>query len=156
MSAALRVEVRVLDPRLHEWGLPAYQSDWAAGIDLRACIPAPLALEPGTAAVLIPTGLAVAMDRPDMVAFALPRSGLGHRHGLILGQSVGTIDADYQGEILISAWLRPEMPAYTVQPGDRIAQLVFLPILRPDFSVAEGFTAASARGTGGFGSTGTA
>lgn len=156
MNAAPRVEVRVLDARLHGWGLPAYQSDWAAGIDLRACLPAPLALEPGTAAVLIPTGLAVAMDRPDMVAFALPRSGLGHRHGLILGQSIGTIDADYQGEIFISAWLRPEMPAYTVQPGDRIAQLVFLPILRPEFAVVDEFTAPSTRGAGRFGSTGTA
>ncbi len=152
--SAPRVEVRVLDPRLHEWGLPAYQSDWAAGIDLRACIAAPLVLEPGTAAVLVPTGLAVGMARPDMVGFALPRSGLGHKHGLILGQSVGTIDADYHGEIFISAWLRPEMPAYTVQPGDRIAQLVFLPILRPEFTVVQAFTAPSTRGAGRFGSTG--
>lgn len=149
------VQLRVLDPRLHAWGLPAYQSDWAAGIDIRACLPEPLTLQPGTAAVLIPSGMAVAMDRADMVAFALPRSGLGHRHGLILGQSVGTIDADYHGEIFISAWLRPAMPPYTVQPGDRIAQLVFLPILRPDFALTEAFTAASARGAGGFGSTGT-
>ena len=146
--------MRVLDPRLHAWGLPAYQSDWAAGIDLRACLPEPLTLQPGTAAILIPTGLALGMDRPDMVAFALPRSGLGHKHGLILGQSVGTIDADYHGEIFLSAWLRPGMPAYTVQPGDRIAQLVFLPILRPSFHVTETFAVPSARGAGGFGSTG--
>lgn len=152
----MQVEVRVLDPRLHTWGLPAYHSDWAAGIDLRACLPAPLVLEPGTAAVLIPTGLSVAMPNPDMVAFALPRSGLGHRYGLILGQSIGTIDADYQGEILISAWLRPEMPAYTVHPGDRIAQLVFLPILRPAFAVVDAFAVPSTRGEGRFGSTGTA
>ncbi len=150
------LEVRVLDPRLHEWGLPAYHSDWAAGIDLRACLPGPLTLDPGTAAVLIPSGLAVGMDRPDMVAFALPRSGLGHRHGLILGQSIGTIDADYHGEIFISAWLRPGMPAFTIQPGDRIAQLVFLPILRPAFVVVEDFAAISTRGAGGFGSTGIA
>jgi len=150
------VQVRVLDARLHAWGLPKYQSDWAAGIDLRACLPAPLTLEPGTAAVLIPSGLAVGMDRPDMVAFALPRSGLGHRHGLILGQSVGTIDADYQGEIFISAWLRPGMPSYTLQPGDRIAQLVFLPLLRPVFNVTQAFASTTARGAAGFGSTGTA
>ena len=150
------VQFRVLDSRLHAWGLPAYQSDWAAGIDLRACLPEPLTLQPGTAAVLIHTGLALAMDRADMVAFALPRSGMGHKHGLILGQSVGTIDADYHGEIFISAWLRPGMPAFTVQPGDRIAQLVFLPILRPNFTLTETFTGGSTRGTGGFGSTGTA
>lgn len=150
------VEVQILDPRLHDWGLPAYQSDWAAGIDLRACIAEPLALEPGDAAVLIPSGLAVGMDRADMVAFVLPRSGLGHKHGLILGQSVGTIDADYQGEIFISAWLRPRMPRYTVQPGDRIAQLVFLPILRPKFTITDTFAQASRRGASNFGSTGTA
>ncbi len=145
----------MLDPRLHQWGLPAYQSDWAAGIDLRACIAEPLILHPGTAAILIPTGLALGMDRPDMVGFALPRSGLGHRHGLILGQSVGTIDPDYRGEIFLSAWLRPEMPAYTVQPGDRIAQLVFVPILRPTFALVDAFGTETQRGAGGFGSTGT-
>ena len=148
------MQVRVLDQRLHAWGLPAYHSDWAAGIDLRACIAEALTLSPGTPAMLIPSGLAVAMDRADMVAFAVPRSGLGHRHGLILGQSIGTIDADYQGEIFISAWLRPEMPALTIQPGDRIAQLVFVPILRPVFTVVEAFGATSARGADGFGSTG--
>jgi dUTP pyrophosphatase len=151
-----RVEVRVLDPRLHDWGLPAYQSDWAAGIDLRACLPRPLTLEPGAPAVLIPSGLAVAMDRPDMVAFVLARSGLGHRAGLVLGQAVGTIDADYQGEILVSAWLRPGMPALTIAPGERIAQLVFLPILRPDFALVEAFSTTTGRGAGGFGSTGVA
>lgn len=159
MSAAgarPRVEVKVLDARLNEWGLPAVQSDWAAGIDLRACLPGPLSLEPGAPAVLIPSGLAVAMDRPDMVAFVLARSGLGHRAGLVLGQAVGTIDADYHGEILISAWLRPGMPPLTVQPGERIAQLVFLPILRPDFVPVEAFSLSSARGAGGFGSTGVA
>lgn len=154
MNGAPTVEVRVLDARLHDWGLPAYQSDWAAGIDIRACLPEPLTIEPGTAAVLIPSGLALGMDRADMVAFALPRSGLGHKHGLILGQSIGTIDADYQGEVFISAWLRPGMPAYTVQPGDRIAQLVFLPILRPTLTLTETFAVRSTRGAGGFGSTG--
>lgn len=153
---APRVEVRVLDARLHAWGLPAYQSDWAAGIDLRACLDAPLTLEPGAAAVLIPSGLAVAMDRPGMAGFVLARSGLGHRHGVVLGQAVGTIDADYHGEILVSAWLRPGCPAFTIQPGARVAQLVFVPVLRPEFALVEAFGAASARGAGGFGSTGVA
>jgi dUTP pyrophosphatase len=146
----------VLDARLHGWGLPAYQSDWAAGIDLRACLGEPLTLAPGAPAALIPSGLAVAMDRPDMAAFVLARSGLGHRAGVVLGQAVGTIDADYLGEILISAWLRPGMPEVVVQPGDRVAQLVFLPILRPRFTLVEAFSATSARGAGGFGSTGVA
>ena len=150
-----RVEVRVLDPRLHAWGLPAYQSDWAAGIDLRACVAQAVTLEPGSPAVLVPSGLAVAMGRPDMAAFVLARSGLGHRHGLVLGQAVGTIDADYHGEIFVSVWLRPGMPPYTVQPGDRIAQLVFLPVLRPEFTVTEAFAIPTARGDAGFGSTGT-
>jgi dUTP pyrophosphatase len=156
VSAAPRVEVRVLDARLSDWGLPAYQTDWAAGIDLRACLAQPLTLEPGAPAVLIPSGLAVAMDRPDMVAFVLARSGLGHKAGVVLGQAVGTIDADYHGEILVSAWLRPGMPAFTIQPGDRVAQLVFLPILRPDFALVEAFSTATTRGAGGFGSTGVA
>ena len=146
----------MLDARLHGWGLPAYQSDWAAGIDLRACLAEPLTLEPGAAAVLIPSGLAVAMERPDMAALVLARSGLGHRHGVVLGQAVGTIDADYHGEIMVSAWLRPGMPAFTVQPGDRVAQLVFVPVLRPEFAVVDAFGVASARGAGGFGSTGVA
>ena len=156
MSTVPRVEVRVLDARLHDWGLPAYQSDWAAGIDLRACLDAPLTLMPGAPAVLLPSGLAVAMDRPDMAAFVLARSGLGHRAGVVLGQAVGTIDADYHGEILVSAWLRPGMPAFTIQPGDRVAQLVFLPVLRPRFELVDAFSTATARGTGGFGSTGVA
>lgn len=149
-------ELRVLDPRLYDWGLPRYATDGAAGIDLRACIAEPLTLVPGAAAVLVPSGLAVAMDRPDMAAFVLARSGLGHRHGVVLGQAVGTIDADYRGEIFVSLWLRPGMPAFTIAPGDRIAQLVFVPILRPFLTVVESFTAESARGAGGFGSTGVA
>lgn len=151
-----RVEVRVLDERLHGWGLPAYQSDWAAGIDLRACLAEPLALQPGGPAVLVPSGLSVAMPSEDMVAFVLARSGLGHRDGVVLGQAVGTIDADYHGEILVSVWLRPGAKPFTISPGDRVAQLVFLPVLRPEFVVVEAFTRESGRGAAGFGSTGVA
>ena len=156
MAERRRVEVQVLDPRLNAWGLPAYQSDWAAGIDLRACLPEPLALVPGGPAVLVHSGLAVAMPDQDMVAFVLARSGLGHRDGVVLGQAVGTIDADYHGEILVSVWLRPGAPPFTVQPGDRIAQLVFLPVLRPDFALVDRFSSSTTRGAGGFGSTGVA
>lgn len=151
-----RVEVRVLDPRLHDWGLPAYQSDWAAGIDLRACLAEPLALTPGGPAVLAATGLAVAMPDQDMVAFVLARSGLGHRDGVVLGQAVGTIDADYHGEIMVSIWLRPGAAPFTIQPGDRVAQMVFLPVLRPEFALVDRFSGSTARGHGGFGSTGVA
>lgn len=151
-----RVELRILDPRLHQWGLPRYQTALSAGIDLHACIDAPLVLEPQAPAVLVPSGIAVLMNDPHLVAFLLARSGLGHRHGLVLGQAVGTIDADYTNQIFISAWLRtpPGSTPFTINPGDRIAQLVFLPIARPDFAVVETFSAETARGTAGFGSTG--
>lgn len=150
------VEVRIIDERLHEWGLPSYQTDMAAGIDLFACILEPLTLQPQAPAVLIPSGLAILMNNPHMVAFLLARSGLGHKKGLILGQSVGTIDADYANEIFISAWLRtpPGSEPVTVMPGDRVAQLVFLPVLRPQLNVVDSFSATTGRGLGGFGSTG--
>lgn len=150
------VELKVLDVRLHDWGLPRYQTAQSAGIDLHACLDAPLTLEPQAPAVLIPSGIAVLMNDPHMVAFLLARSGLGHKKGLVLGQAVGTIDADYADQIFISAWLRtpPGSDPLTIQPGDRIAQLVFLPILRPVFSLVEAFSAETGRGTGGFGSTG--
>ncbi|MHA6720556.1 dUTP diphosphatase [Sphingomonas sp. RS6] len=151
-----KVELRILDDRLREWGLPRYQTDMSAGIDLHACLKAPLELQPQAPAVLIPSGIALLMNDPNMVAFLLARSGLGHKKGLILGQSVGTIDADYTNEIFISAWLRtpPGSEPLTINPGDRIAQLVFLPILRPDFVTVSEFSCETARGTGGFGSTG--
>ncbi|WP_279606675.1 dUTP diphosphatase [Sphingobium yanoikuyae] len=150
------VELKVLDARLHEWGLPRYQTEMSAGIDLYACIPEPMLIRPQSAAVLIPSGIALLMNDPHMVGFLLARSGLGHKKGLILGQSVGTIDADYTNEIFISAWLRtpPGSEALTINPGDRIAQMVFLPILRPQFQVVEEFSAETERGLGGFGSTG--
>ena len=151
-----RIELKVLDSRLHEWGLPRYQTEMAAGIDLHACIDAPLTLQPQAPAVLIPAGIAVLMNDPNMVAFLLARSGLGHKKGVILGQSVGTIDADYADQIYISAWLRtpPGSDPVTIAPGDRVAQLVFLPILRPEFTVVDQFSATTARHLGGFGSTG--
>lgn len=151
-----RIEVRVLDPRLHDWGLPKYQTELSAGIDLVACLDAPLVLEPQAPAVLIPSGIAVLMGEAHMVGFLLARSGLGHRQGVVLGQAVGTIDADYTAQIFVSAWLRnpPGSEPVTIQPGDRIAQLVFVPILRPQFAVVDEFSRTTARGGGGFGSTG--
>ena len=150
------IELKVIDGRLHDWGLPRYQTAMSAGIDLHACIAEPLTIQPQAPAVLIPSGIAVLMNDPHMVAFVLARSGLGHKKGLILGQSVGTIDADYANEIFISAWLRtiPGSEPLTIQPGDRIAQLVFVPILRPVFKVVPEFSASTQRGLGGFGSTG--
>lgn len=151
-----RVELRVLDPRLEDWGLPRYQTALSAGIDLHACLDAPLTLQPQAPAVLIPSGIAVLMNDPHLVAFLLARSGMGHKRGLVLGQGVGTIDADYADQIFISAWLRtpPGSEPLTIEPGDRIAQLVFLPIARPEFAVVDAFSAVTERGLGGFGSTG--
>lgn len=148
--------MKVLDPRIHEWGLPRFQTEMSAGIDIYACIDEPLTIQPQAPAVLIPSGMAILMNDPHIVAFLLARSGLGHKKGLILGQSVGTIDADYANQIFISAWLRttPGSEPLTIQPGDRIAQMVFLPILRPEFAVVEEFSTTTARGMGGFGSTG--
>lgn len=150
------IEMKVLDERLHEWGLPRYQTPMSAGIDLHACLAEPLVIEPQAPAVLIPSGIALLMNDPHMVGFLLARSGLGHKKGLVLGQAVGTIDADYANEIFISAWLRtpPGTDPVTVSPGDRIAQLVFLPILRPAFEIVSEFTSSTERGLGGFGSTG--
>ncbi|MGO4329831.1 dUTP diphosphatase [Cupriavidus sp. 2TAF22] len=150
------VEIKVLDARLHEWGLPAYQSDMAAAIDLHACLDAPLAIEPGTPAQLVPAGFAVHMANPYMAATIAPRSGLGHKKGLVLGNSIGVIDADYQGPIMVSVWNRnaPGTEPIVIQPGERIAQMMFVPVLRPVFKTVEDFSADTARGAGGFGSTG--
>ncbi len=156
MDQELEFELKILDPRLHEWGLPAYQSDMAAGIDLRACIDAPLVIEPQAPAIMVSSGIAVLINRPDVAAFILPRSGLGARHGIILGQSVGTIDPDYAGPWIVPLVNRnaPGMPPVTINPGERIAQAVFLPILRPGFRVVKEFSTVTSRGAGGFGSTG--
>ena len=158
MTTVIRppVEMRILDQRLHDWGLPQYQTDLAAGLDLHACIQAPVELLPQAPAVLIPSGFAILMNSPDLAAVVLARSGLGHKKGLVLGQSVGLIDADYCDQIFISAWLRtpPGSESLVINPGDRIAQLVFLPIVRPELRLVDRFSTETQRGVGGFGSTG--
>jgi len=146
------LEVKILDPRFgDEWPMPAYATEHSAGLDLRAALDAPLQLAPGDAA-LIPSGLAIHLADPALCAVILPRSGLGHRHGIVLGNGTGLIDADYQGPLMISTWNRGR-EAFTIQPGDRIAQLVVLPIVRATLQVVDTFE-ASARGEGGFGHTG--
>jgi dUTP pyrophosphatase len=151
------VEVKILDRRLHQWGLPQYQTALAAAIDLMACLDAPLVLKPQEPAVLIPTGMALHMNLPDLCAVILPRSGLGHKKGLVLGNSAGLIDADYTAQCFISAWNRNPPGSgqdILVNPGDRIAQMIFLPVVRPQFRVVDDFTQPSERGERGFGSTG--
>lgn len=152
-SASLQtIEVKLLDPRFgDEWPLPAYATEASAGMDLRAALEAPLTLAPGDTA-LIPSGISIHLADPHLCAVVLPRSGLGHRHGIVLGNGTGLIDADYQGPLLISVWNRSQ-ESFTVQPGDRIAQLVVLPITRVSLQVVDTF-ADSARGEGGFGHTG--
>ncbi len=146
------LDVRVLDARFGgEWPLPAYATDASAGLDLRAALDAPLQLAPGDAA-LVPSGLAIHIADPGLCAVVLPRSGLGHKHGIVLGNGTGLIDADYQGPLMISVWNRGR-EAYSMQPGDRIAQLVVLPIVRATLRVVDTFE-ESARGSGGFGHTG--
>jgi dUTP pyrophosphatase len=148
------VELKILDPRLgREIPLPAPATAASAGMDLRAALDAPLTLEPGDSS-LIPTGVAIHIGDPDYCAVILPRSGLGHKHGVVLGNLVGLIDADYQGPLMISCWNRGRT-AYTIAPGDRIAQLVFLPIAHAQFRVVDEF-APSMRGGGGFGHSGRA
>ena len=146
------LQIRTLDPRYSsEWPLPAYATEASAGLDLRAALDEPLALQPGDAA-LIPSGLAIHIAAPGLCAVVLPRSGLGHKHGIVLGNGTGLIDADYQGPLMISAWNRGQQ-AYVIEPGERIAQLVLLPIVRASLEVVDTF-AQSARGAGGFGHTG--
>lgn len=147
------LKVRLLDPRLgKEFPLPAYATGGSAGLDLRACLDAPLELAPGRAE-LLPTGLSVWIEDPGLAAVILPRSGLGHKHGIVLGNLVGLIDSDYQGPLMVSCWNRGSA-AYTVQPGERIAQLVVVPVVQVAFEIVDDFT-ATARGAGGFGSSGT-
>ncbi len=146
----MKLDVKLLDARLRDQ-LPHYATAGAAGLDLRACIDAPLALTPGDAQ-LVPTGIAIHLDDPGYAALVLPRSGLGHKHGIVLGNLVGLIDSDYQGQIMVSCWNRGREP-FTIQPLERIAQLVVVPVVQVRLNVVEEF-AASARGAGGFGSTG--
>ena len=144
------IDVKLLDPRMADQ-LPAYATPGSAGLDLRACVDAALVIEPGQS-VLIPTGLAIHIGDPGLAAMILPRSGLGHRHGIVLGNLVGLIDSDYQGALMVSCWNRGTA-AFTVQPLDRIAQLVIVPVVQAGFRVVTAFD-ASERGAGGFGSTG--
>jgi len=146
------IDLRILDPRIGPT-LPAYATPGSAGLDLRACIDQPLVLQPGQAE-LVPTGLAMHIADPGLCAMLLPRSGLGHKQGLVLGNLVGLIDSDYQGPLMVSAWNRGAAPV-TIQPLDRIAQMVIVPVVQAAFRIVDDF-AASARGTGGFGSTGRA
>jgi dUTP pyrophosphatase len=146
------LQVRILDPRLgRDFPLPAYASAGSAGLDLRACLAAPLTVAAGRAE-LVPTGLAIHLDDPGLTAMLLPRSGLGHKHGIVLGNLVGLIDSDYQGQLMVSLWNRAS-EAYTVQPGERIAQLVVVPVVQVRLELVESF-ADSRRGAAGFGSTG--
>ncbi len=144
------VDLKILDPRLADQ-LPAYATPGSAGLDLRACLDAPLVLAPGQTA-LLPTGLSLHLGDPGLAAMILPRSGLGHRHGIVLGNLVGLIDSDYQGPLMVSCWNRGSEP-FTVQPLERIAQLVIVPVVQAVFRVVDDF-AQSERGEGGFGSTG--
>ena len=150
------VEVKLLDPRLRDWGMPTQQSAMAAAIDLHACLDAPLGIAAGAAPVLISSGFAVHLADPHLAAIVVPRSGLGHRKGLVLGNLVGLIDPDYTGPILVSAWNRnpPGSEAIVLAPGERFAQMLFVPIVRPRFRLVEEFSTQTARGAGGFGSTG--
>lgn len=150
MKNAPELQVRILDDRLRAQP-PAYATAGSAGIDLRACIDGPLTLEPGASA-LVPAGFAMHLSDPGLAAVILPRSGLGHKHGIVLGNLVGLIDSDYQGQIMVSLWNRSASP-YRIEPMDRVAQLVVIPVLQVAVAVVETFE-ESARGGGGFGSTG--
>lgn len=147
-----RLDVKILDPRILEM-LPRYGTPGAAGLDLRACLDAPLTLQPGDSQ-LVPSGIAIHIGDPGYAAIVLPRSGLGAKNGIVLGNLVGLIDSDYQGQVFVSMWNRGQA-AFTIQPMDRIAQMVVVPVAQVEFNIVEDF-AASTRGAGGFGSTGNA
>jgi dUTP pyrophosphatase len=152
MQKTRNIQLRILDPRIgKEIPLPAYATDGSAGMDLRACLDRPLVLNPGNAE-LIPTGIAIYMEDPGLAAVILPRSGLGHKHGIVLGNLVGLIDSDYQGQLFVSCWNRGDA-AFTIQPGERIAQLVLVPVVQARFEIVPDF-AVTERGAGGFGSSG--
>lgn len=146
----MRIDVKILDPRMKDQ-LPHYATAASAGLDLRACIDSPIVMQPGDAE-MIPTGLAIYIANPGYAGMILPRSGLGHKHGIVLGNLVGLIDADYQGPLMISAWNRGRQP-FTLNPMERLAQLVIVPVQQVQFNVVEEFQ-ATVRGSGGFGSTG--
>ena len=146
----MKIDVKIIDSRLTD-NLPSYATPGSAGLDLRACLDAPLTLAPG-AWQLVPTGMAIYLEDPGYAALILPRSGLGHKHGIVLGNLVGLIDSDYQGQLMVSAWNR-SATAFTIEPMERIAQLVIVPVVQAKFNVVSEF-AASQRGEGGYGSTG--
>ena len=147
------LQARILDPRLgSEFPLPEYATPGSAGLDLRALLKQPHTLQPGET-ILIPTGLSIHVADPGLAALILPRSGLGHKHGIVLGNLVGLIDSDYQGQLMVSAWNRSQT-AFTLQPMDRLAQLVIVPVVQAQFNLVDDFADASERGEGGYGSTG--
>ncbi|MGC1063310.1 dUTP diphosphatase [Pantoea agglomerans] len=147
-----KIDVKILDQRVgKEFPLPTYATSGSAGLDLRACIDDVLDIAPGTT-TLVPTGLAIHIADPDLAAVILPRSGLGHKHGIVLGNLVGLIDSDYQGQLMVSVWNRGQ-ESFSLQPGDRMAQLVFVPVVQAEFNLVEDFD-ASLRGEGGFGHSG--
>ena len=147
----MKLDVKILDARLRE-AMPAYATPGSAGLDLRACLDAPLTLQ-ANAWQLVPTGMAIHLNDPAYAALILPRSGLGHKHGIVLGNLVGLIDSDYQGQLMVSAWNRSDV-AFTIEPMERIAQLVIVPVVQAQFHIVDEFAAASVRGEGGYGSTG--
>ncbi|HKJ07644.1 MAG: dUTP diphosphatase [Gammaproteobacteria bacterium] len=147
-----KIQLKILDPRIgSEYPLPHYATDGSAGLDMRACLDADLVLSPGDTR-LIPTGISIHIGDPGLAAVLLPRSGLGHKHGIVLGNLVGLIDSDYQGQVFVSCWNRGS-ESFTIQPGERVAQMVFVPVVQAAFDVVEEFQ-VSPRGTGGFGHTG--
>ena len=147
----MKIDVKIVDARMAEQ-LPAYATPGSAGLDLRACLSEPLTLQPN-AWQLVPTGIAIYLQNPNFAAMILPRSGLGHKHGIVLGNLVGLIDSDYQGQLMVSAWNRSDV-AFTIEPMERIAQLVIVPVVQAQFNVVSEFHASSERGEGGYGSTG--
>jgi dUTP pyrophosphatase len=147
----MKIDIKIMDDRMASQ-LPAYATTGSAGLDLRACLDASITLQPN-AWQLIPTGIAIYLDNPSFAAMILPRSGLGHKHGIVLGNLVGLIDSDYQGQLMVSSWNRSPTP-FTIEPMDRIAQLVIVPVVQAQFNVVNEFGATSERGAGGYGSTG--
>ena len=147
----MKLDVKILDARLRD-AMPAYATLGSAGLDLRACLDAPLTLQ-ANAWQLVPTGMAIYLNDPSYAALILPRSGLGHKHGIVLGNLVGLIDSDYQGQLMVSAWNRSDV-AFTIEPMERIAQLVIVPVVQAQFHLVDEFVQASERGEGGYGSTG--
>jgi dUTP pyrophosphatase len=147
----MKLDVKILDARLRE-AMPTYATPGSAGLDLRACLDAPLTLQ-ANAWQLVPTGMAIHLNDPAYAALILPRSGLGHKHGIVLGNLVGLIDSDYQGQLMVSAWNRSDV-VFTIEPMERIAQLVIVPVVQAKFNLVDEFAGASERGEGGYGSTG--